>query len=145
MGLLDKVRKNLKKEDVEIEEENEECECREEFFIFYDKKWVISPFMEEIKKGDVSKIPIECMLTHYILKNELDCYYISLMNNETGDEYGIWQFDWHGGEMEQDEKLEPEFREISLGMGAVDCAKFLRERLEIGYDIYIEERIEVET
>ena len=142
MGLIDQVKKSLQaKEQIEIKDDNEE-KIKEDFFVFYDKKWILSPFMEEIKGGDMTRVPIECMLTHYILRSDNNCIYISLSNNETGDEYGVWEFDWIGWDGE--EKIEPEFREVSLGMGAVDCARFLKTRLEIGYDIFIEERVEVE-
>lgn len=141
MGLLSKVKESLKKNEEIGNTDNQEENIKDDFFVFYDKKWTLSPFMEQIREGDMTKVPIECMLTHYILRNDNNCFYIALANNETGDEYGIWEFDWIGW----DEKIEPEFREVSLGMGVVDCARFLRERLEIGYDIYIEERIEVDT
>jgi len=146
MGLLEKVKKSLAKREEEREEENKEDDNEKiDSFLWFDKKWVLSPFMKEISEGELERIPIECMLTHYLLKNGIDCYYISLMDNEGGDEYGVWQFDWLGEEMEGEERFEVEFREVSLGMGAVDCARFLSERLEIGYDIYIEERVELET
>ena len=119
--------------------EQEEAPDFEESFNFYEKKWVIAPFMNEIKAGDLEKIPVECMFSHYILFSmEYHCYYIGLQNHENGDEFEIYEFDWVG------EAEEPEFKEITQTMNAVDCAKFLAQRISDGYLIYIPERIEFE-
>lgn len=165
MSLMDRVKKSLKKKTVENSVENsveksaeiivkdiaeetieeETCEQEpeleeehldfEESFNFYEKKWVIAPFMSEIRKGDLEKIPIECMFSHYILfSRELHCYYVGLQNHESGDEYEIYEFDWVG------ESEEPEFKEISQTINAIDSAKFLAERISDGYFIYIPER-----
>ena len=149
MSLLDRVKQSLKKKIVEDEEYVEDREDDseqlegipnfEDSLNFYDKKWVIAPFMNEIKAGDLEKIPIECMFSHYILFSmEFHCYYIGLQNHENGDEFEIYEFDWVG------EAEEPEFKEITQTMNAVDCAKFLAQRLSEGYLIYIPERLEFE-
>jgi hypothetical protein len=149
MSLLKRVKESLKKKIVEDEEYVEDGEDEseqldgvtnfEESFNFYDKKWVIAPFMNEIRAGDLEKIPIECMFSHYILfSTEFHCYYIGLQNHENGDEFEIYEFDWVG------EAEEPEFKEITQTMNAVDCAKFLAQRLSEGYLIYIPERLEFE-
>ena len=149
ISIIQKVKKLLKKKDAEIviekvAEESEETEETEETdfeesFNFYKKKWVISPFMNEIRKGDFEKIPIECMFSHYILfSRELHCYYIGLHNHESGDEFEIYDFDWVG------ENEEPEFKEISQTINARDCAKFLAESISYGYLIYIPEREEID-
>lgn len=166
MSLLERVKKSLKKieedaaEDVaddaadagadagadaaDVGEDSadageEEYPDFEESFTFYKKKWVIAPFMSEIKKGDLEKIPIECMFSHYILfSRELHCYYIGLHNHESGDEFEMYEFDWVG------EDEDPEFKEITQTINARDCAKFLAQRISEGYFIYIPEREEVE-
>jgi hypothetical protein len=145
MSLLDRVKQSLKKkisEDEEYVEDNEPSEeifDFEESFNFYDKKWVIAPFMNEIRAGDLEKIPIECMFSHYILFSlDFHCYYIGLQNHENGDEFEIYEFDWVG------EAEEPEFKEITQTMNAVDCARFLAQRISDGYLIYIPERLEFE-
>jgi hypothetical protein len=149
MSLLDRVKQSLKKKIVEDEEYVEDREDDseqlegipnfEDSFNFYDKKWVIAPFMNEIKAGDLEKIPIECMFSHYILfSTEFHCYYIGLQNHENGDEFEIYEFDWVG------EAEEPEFKEITQTMNAIDCAKFLAQRIGEGYLIYIPERLEFE-
>jgi hypothetical protein len=149
MSILKRVKESLKKKIIEDEEYVEDGEDEseqldgvtnfEESFNFYDKKWVIAPFMNEIRAGDLEKIPIECMFSHYILfSTELHCYYIGLQNHENGDEFEIYEFDWVG------EAEEPEFKEITQTMNAVDCAKFLAQRLSEGYLIYIPERLEFE-
>ena len=145
MSLLKRVKESLKKkieEDEEyvediVEENIEEIFNFEESFNFYDKKWVIAPFMNEIRAGDLEKIPIECMFSHYILFSlDFHCYYIGLQNHENGDEFEIYEFDWVG------EVEEPEFKEITQTMNAVDCARFLAQRISDGYLIYIPERLE---
>jgi len=100
---------------------------------------VIAPFMKEIKAGDLEKIPIECMFSHYILFSiDFHCYYIGLQNHENGNEFEIYEFDWVG------ETEEPEFKEISQTMNSIDCARFLAQRINDGYLIYIPERLEFE-
>jgi hypothetical protein len=121
------------------EDADEEHPDFEESFKFYKKKWVIAPFMSEIRKGDLEKIPIECIFSHYILfSRDLHCYYIGLYNHESGDEFEIYEFDWVG------EDEEPEFKEITQTINARDCAKFLAQRISEGYFIYIPEREEIE-
>jgi hypothetical protein len=146
MSLLNRVKEILKKKDdtdeseeVQEVQELEESPDFEESFNFYDKKWVIAPFMKEIKAGDLEKIPIECMFSHYILFSmDFHCYYIGLQNHENGDEFEIYEFDWVG------EAEEPEFKEITQTMNAIDCARFLAQRINDGYLIYIPERLEFE-
>ena len=151
MSLLDRVKQSLKKkdsedsenvevlEDAEDKQELEESPDFEESFNFYEKKWVIAPFMNEIRAGDLEKIPIECMFSHYILFSiDFHCYYIGLQNHENGDEFEIYEFDWVG------EAEDPEFKEITQTMNAIDCAKFLAQRISDGYLIYIPERLEFE-
>jgi len=145
MSLLDKVKQSLKKKETEettefgSDFEEDENPDFEESFTFYEKKWVIAPYMNEIRGGDLEKIPIECMFSHYILfSRELHCYYIGLQNHENGDEFEIYEFDWVG------EEEEPEFKEITQTINARDCAKFLAERISEGYLIYIPERLEFE-
>jgi hypothetical protein len=95
--------------------------------------------MNDIRAGDLEKIPIECMFSHYILfSRELHCYYIGLQNHENGNEFEIYDFDWVG------EEEEPEFKEITQTINSQDCAKFLAQRISDGYLIYILERLEFE-
>jgi hypothetical protein len=146
MSLLDRVKQSLKQKDSEedatpIDSDADEDDSHdfEESFTFYEKKWVITPFMNEIRGGDLEKIPIECMFSHYILfSQELHCYYIGLQNHENGDEFEIYEFDWVG------EKEDPEFKEVTHTINAQDCAKFLAQRISEGYLIYIPERLEFE-
>jgi hypothetical protein len=157
MSLLDRVKQSLKKKDAEDAENAEDAEDAEnaenaedsekleespdfeESFNFYKKKWVISPFMNEIRGGALEKIPIECMFSHYILFSmDFHCYYIGLQNHENGDEFEIYEFDWVG------EEEEPEFKEITQTMNSIDCANFLAQRISEGYLIYIPERLEFE-
>ena len=145
MSLLERVKLSLKKREEDIEEDggSESAEEShpdfEESFNFYNKKWVVAPFMTEIQKGDLEKIPIECMFSQYILfSRELHCYYIGLQNHDNGDEFEIYDFDWVG------EAEEPEFKEITQTINARECAIFLAQRISDGYLIYIPEREEIE-
>lgn len=156
MSLLKRVKQSLKEkrvvedtvenlEDVVEDVPEDSVENTDEFpdfeesFNFYEKKWVIAPFMNEIRGGDLEKIPIECIFSHYILFSiDFHCYYIGLQNHENGDEFEIYEFDWVG------EAEEPEFKEITQTMNAIDCAKFLVQRISEGYLIYIPERLEFE-
>lgn len=144
MSLLSRVKLSLEKKEEEVEEDGSESADEshpdfEESFNFYEKKWVIAPFMTEIQKGELEKIPIECMFSHYILfSREYHCYYIGLQNHENGDEFEIYEFDWVG------EGEDPEFKEITQTINAPECAIFLAQRISDGYLIYIPERLEIE-
>lgn len=136
-----------------LEEEKEETQFSsdddepnvEESFQLYEKKWILAPNMQEISKGELNLIPIECMLTHYILKYDFHCLYIALDNHETGDAFEIYEFNWIGVSDEHaGEKFEPEFTEIESTLSAVETARFLADRIKDGYMIYIEERKEFE-
>ena len=117
----------------------------EEFFQLFEKKWVLAPNMDEISGGNLNLIPIECMLTHCILKYDFHCLYIALDNHETGDSFEIYEFNWVGVSDEHaGEKVEPEFTEIESTLSAVETARFLADRIKDGYMIYIEERKEFE-
>ena len=136
--------KKLEEDNEELSSEEEEIKV-EELFQLFDKKWILAPHMEEISKGELNMIPIECMLTHYILKYDFHCLYIALDNHETGDSFEIHEFNWVGVSDEHaGEKVEPEFTEIESSLSAVETARFLADRIKDGYMIYIEERKEFE-
>lgn len=138
MSLLEKVKKSLQKKDVIDEKISEIVEDEIKSFNFNGIKWVLTPFMEDIKKGEFMKIPIECMLTHFILYNSGNGYYV-LFDGEA--DYEIYEMDWVGDNFtENGELVEPEYREVSSGMGAIEFANYMREKLVDGYDIFIEER-----
>ena len=144
MSIFEKAREALKlRKEKEKEESLQEDEDTEEpiesEFLFYDKEWTISPHMEEIMNGDYSLIPIECMLTHYLLKHHtMHTYYIALDNHESGDEFEVYEFNWVDNPSNKDngeeEHYEPEFS-LFGNMNSVDAAKFLVERVEEGYVI----------
>ena len=120
MSLLKKVKENLKKREEAQLEDLEEDDTLESFVLAHTK-WVIAPNMKEIRDGDMDKVPIECMLIQYILKNDDHCFFCGLLDNDTGDCFELYEFDWVG----EDEDAPPEYREITLSMGAIDAAKFL--------------------
>jgi hypothetical protein len=179
MSLLQKIKENISKrnkdedeDDVEVESENG---GEEEFidipsmlpsFTFYGHNWLVAPFMNEIFKGRFELIPIECVLTMYILRCYNICYYIVLDNSDTGDDFSIYEFEWigadgervlctrehgsssnehgesvHSEKKENQEEKDPEFIEYATNMTALDAGKFLRERISEGYYIYIQERV----
>ena len=177
MSLLKKIKENISKreeEEVDVSQDEEdfvEIPTMLPSFTFYGHNWVVAPFMNEIFKGSFELIPVECVLTMYILRCYNICYYVVLDNSETGDDFSDYEFEWigadgeriqcvsehgeHGrgerahcasehGEHKNGEKQEekdPEFVEYATNMSALDAGKFLRERISEGYYIYIQERV----
>jgi hypothetical protein len=177
MSLLKKIKKNISKQ----EEDGEVINMEEEDFVeiptmlpnftFYGHNWVVAPFMTEIFEGRFDLIPVECVLTMYILRCYNICYYVILDNSQTGDDFSVYEFEWigadgerthyvsehgehghgshehgehgHGehGHKEKQEDKDPEFVEYATNMTALDAGKFLRERIGEGYYIYIQERV----
>lgn len=138
MSLLSRVKRSLEKNDERECEEEEIEETVVKSFKFNGLKWVIADFMDEIKNGDLLKIPVECMLTHFFLRNNENGNYI-LFDGES--KYEIYEMDWLGDNYaENGEYVEPEYREISGGMDAVKFAEYLRDKIVDNYDIYIVER-----
>jgi len=92
----------------------------------------------------------------YILRCYNICYYVVLDNSETGDDFSVYEFEWIGGDGERthgvsehgehghgekQEDKDPEFVEYATNMTALDAGKFLRDKIEEGYYIYIQERL----
>ena len=151
MSLLDRVKQSLKEKEAEEatasqgESDDDENPDFEESFKFYDKKWVIAPFMNEIRAGDLEKIPIECMFSHYILfSRDLHCYYIGLQNHENGDEFEIYEFDFPLERGKEDEDPDIDFKEVESSLNSIEVAHFLGDRIKEGYKIFIPERKEFE-
>jgi hypothetical protein len=168
MSLLKKIKENIsKREEEEVEVGDEEEEDFVEIptmlpsFTFYGHNWLVAPFMNEIFKGRFDLIPVECVLTMYILRCYNICYYIVLDNSDTGNDFSVYEFEWigadgervlcnrehgsqeHGehGHKEKQEEKDPEFVEYATNMTALDAGKFLRDRISEGYYIYIQERV----
>jgi len=107
MSLLKKIKENISKRNEEVE-----CEAgdEDEFieipsmlpnFIFYGHNWVVAPFMSEIFKGRFDLIPVECVLTMYILRCYNICYYVVLDNSDTGNDFSVYEFEWIGADGER--------------------------------------------
>ena len=176
MSLLKKIKENIsKREEEEVEVGDEEEEDFVEIptmlpnFTFYGHNWVVVPFMSEIFKGRFNLIPVECVLTMYILRCYNICYYVVLDNSDTGNDFSVYEFEWIGGDgerahsvsehgshehgerahsvsdhnanKEKQEEKDPEFVEYATNMTALDAGKFLRDRIGEGYYIYIQERV----
>ena len=170
MSLLKKIKENIsKREEEEVEVGDEEEEDFVEIptmlpnFTFYGHNWVVVPFMSEIFKGRFNLIPVECVLTMYILRCYNICYYVVLDNSDTGNDFSVYEFEWIGADgerimeiehgerahsasdhnvnKEKQEDKDPEFVEYATNMTALDAGKFLRDRIGEGYYIYIQERI----
>ena len=171
MSLLKKIKENISKREDEAEEV---CEENEDDFVeiptmlpsfqFYGHNWVVAPFMSQIFEGRFDLIPVECVLTMYILRCYNICYYVVLDNSETGDDFSVYEFEWIGADgerahsasehgehehiahenrenKEKQEEKDPEFVEYATNMTALDAGKFLRDRISEGYYIYIQERL----
>ncbi len=171
MSLLKKIKENISKRGQEEEDEVESGNCGEEEFVdiqsmlpsftFYGHNWVVAPFMSEIFKERFNLIPIECVLTMYILRCYNICYYVVLDNSDTGNDFSVYEFEWIGADGEREhcasehehnerkheenkekyEEKDPEFIEYAINMTALDAGKFLRERISEGYYIYIQDRV----
>ena len=108
MSLLKKIKENISKREDEAEEViNEEEEDFVEIptmlpsFTFYGHNWLVAPFMSEIIKGRFDLIPVECVLTMYILRCYNICYYVVLDNSDTGNDFSVYEFEWIGGDGER--------------------------------------------
>ena len=171
MSLLKRIKENISKREEEMINEEEEEDFVEistmlSSFTFYGHNWVVAPFMSHIFKGRFDLIPVECVLTMYILRCYNICYYVVLDNSDTGNDFSVYEFEWigadgerahgvsehgerahsvsdHGehGHKEKQEEKDPEFVEYAINMTALDAGKFLRERISEGYYIYIQERV----
>jgi len=165
MSLLKKIKENISNREEEEEVINTEEE--EDFvqipmmlpsFKFYGDNWIVAPFMRQIFEGRFELIPVECVLTMYILRCYNICYYVVLDNSETGDDFSVYEFEWIGGDgerthcvsehsshehghSEKQEEKDPEFVEYATNMTALDAGKFLRDKIGEGYYIYIKERM----
>lgn len=169
MSLLKKIKENISNREEEVEKEYEddfvEIPTMPPSFTFYGHNWLVAPFMSEIFKGRFDLIPVECVLTMYILRCYNICYYVVLDNSDTGNDFSIYEFEWIGGDgerahsvsehgsslhehgerepsvnKEKHEEKDPEFIEYAINMTALDAGKFLRDRISEGYYIYIQER-----
>ena len=107
MSLLKKIKENLSKREEEDEKEYEDEEDFVEIptmlpsFTFYGHNWVVAPFMTEIFEGRFDLIPVECVLTMYILRCYNICYYVVLDNNDTGNDFSVYEFEWIGADGER--------------------------------------------
>lgn len=147
MSLFAKAKEAYRKrlEEDEFSSDEDDAPDVVESFNFLEKKWVLAPNMNQIAEGNLELVPIECLLTHYILRYDIHCIYIALDNHETGDAFEIYEFNWIGeSDTHHDEKIEPEFTQIESGLSAVETGRFLADRIRDGYMIYIEERKEID-
>jgi len=108
MSLLKKIKENIsnREEEAEVINNKEEDDFVEiptmlPSFTFYGHNWVVAPFMSHIFEGRFDLIPVECVLTMYILRCYNICYYVVLDNSETGDDFSVYEFEWIGGDGER--------------------------------------------
>jgi hypothetical protein len=161
MGFSEEIKKRITERNSEKNDEviSDLDESDEEFsntfvvsdFKFYGNDWVIAPFMDDILKKRFDLIPIECILTMYILRSGNISYYVVLENQDSGDDFSIYEFEWIGADgertydeptTEKQEDRDPEFIEYATNMTAIDSSKFLTEKISEGYYIYIQKRDE---
>jgi len=161
MGFSEEIKKRITERNSEKNDEviSDSDESDEEFsntfvvsdFKFYGNEWVIAPFMDDILKKRFDLIPIECILTMYILRSGNISYYVVLENQDSGDDFSIYEFEWIGADgertydeptTEKQEDRDPEFIEYATNMTAIDSSKFLTEKISEGYYIYIQKRDE---
>ena len=104
-NIKEKLSKQRREEDIEVNDDEEEdfveIPTMLPSFTFYGHNWVVAPFMSHIFEGRFDLIPVECVLTMYILRCYNICYYVVLDNSETGDDFSIYEFEWIGGDGER--------------------------------------------
>ena len=116
--------------------ENEEIhdsleETNESYFIVHNIKYELCKNMDKLKKYDFTFLPIECLLNQYILRNDNNtCYYVALDDVESGDSFEIYEFEYTGSE-------ETEFRIMHSNFGGKEYLKFLIEKIQDSYNIFI--------
>lgn len=128
MSLLSRVKENLTKEEEKpqkkvLVKENKTLNLFDFEFKRYD-------YMDNIKEGNYQLIPTCCALSHYLLVNKGVGYYCGLEDNETGNQFEIFEYDV--GE------AEPNMRAFDLNMDWKTHSKFLIEKINDGFDIYVE-------
>ena len=106
MSLLKRIKENISKREEEMINEEEEEDFVEistmlSSFTFYGHNWVVAPFMSHIFKGRFDLIPVECVLTMYILRCYNICYYVVLDNSDTGNDFSVYEFEWIGADGER--------------------------------------------
>jgi len=130
MSLLKQVKERIKKKE---EQEKKKVLCKKDKTLqLFDKEFLYYEKMEEIRGGNFGLLPIECLLTHYVLKYEFQGYYCGLEDKETGDLFEVYEFDV--GEEN------PDCRAYNLQMSGKEHLYFLVEKIKQGFEIYIEER-----
>ena len=89
MSLLSRVKENLTKEEEKpqkkvLVKENKTLNLFDFEFKRYD-------YMDNIKEGNYQLIPTCCALSHYLLVNKGVGYYCGLEDNETGNQFEIYE------------------------------------------------------
>ena len=110
-----------------------ESELNEECITIHEKKFYQAPNLDKIQKGEMEYIPMECLLGQYILKSDNLSYYISLEDNETGNLFEIYEFEYVGNG-------EEEYRLLANTFTYKEHAEFLFERIKDKYNIFIERK-----
>lgn len=128
MSLLSKVKENLHKEE---EKPKKKVLVKEDkTFHIFDFEFEKYKQMNEIKEGHFQFIPTSCALSHYLLINGGTGYYCGLEDNESGNQFEIYEYD-----VGEDE---PNFRAYDLNMDWKTHLHFLIDKIKEGYDIYVE-------
>jgi hypothetical protein len=137
MSLFKKCRENYesKKQNRLNEEENDTIEKE------VDDKDVIKVnqltfercnTMDKIKETkDLSLLPLQCLLNHFILKHGYICYYICVENDEVCDAFEIYEFEYSG-------EGEEEYRLYEQHITGREYLKFLSDKISNDFDIYIQ-------
>jgi hypothetical protein len=88
--------------------------------------------MDKIKDTkDLSLLPLQCLLNHFILKHGYVCYYICVENDEVCDAFEIYEFEYSG-------ECEEEYRMYEQHITGSEYLKFLLDKISNDFDIYIQ-------
>ena len=134
MSLFKKARQNLEnkkraEEDEEINEEIQENKLNEEIKVnnlTFERCLVMDQLKE---KNDLSLLPLQCLLNHYILKCGYVCYYICVENENECDAFEIYEFEYTG-------EGEEEYRLFEQRISGAEYLQFLVDKIKDGFDIF---------
>lgn len=122
-----------------LENNNEDDFINDSELIINDIKYKYYSNMDKIKNKEFHYMPIECLLNQYILKNDNNtCYYVALDDEENGNSFEIYEFEYTG----QDET---EFRIMCNDISGPDYLKFLIEKINDNYDIFLPKKDEMKV
>lgn len=88
---------------------------------------------DKLHNGDYGYVPMDCILTNTILKNDFETFFMSV---EDGDELNLFDIVQMPNYDIEEETL------IRSNISAVELAQFIKEKIKEKFVLYIPKRIE---